>query len=227
MAELTRDRKALADAAKLADDDVFRDRVKQVTQKFEYGFYMIQAIEAYDRFKQDGDPKAAKKAREYGNRALAIHRVSQAERFVESIRVFSELGVPARGFGKAQDLGGRRCWNSDETGPGDGRAGWASFFIRVADLARPVKIEMDVGGKSQLGSVVINPGGKGKGSRSGGKWTPIKPNRPLSGEAKWETLVYRIPAKAFAAGKKVQHIGFGGGDSQVRIANIRVIPVEK
>ncbi len=135
------------------------------------------------------------------------------------MRVFSELGVVAKGFGKAEELGGRRCWNSDETGPGDNRAGWASFFVEVPDPTQPVRLEMDVWGKSQLSSIVIR--------RERDVWDRIPPRRRLRGQAMWETLVYTIPSELMAPGKKLQELGFGGGDSQVWLAGIRVVPVRK
>ena len=54
----------------------------------------------------------------------------------------------------------------------------------------------------------------------------MAPEEPLSGEEKWDTLVFIIPPEAMAPGRKVQTIGFGGGDSQVWMANIRVKPLE-
>ncbi len=119
-----------------------------------------------------------------------------------------------QGFGKPEQLGGRRCWNSDETGPGDGRSGWASFYVPTPDTSRAVVVEIDAWGKSRLRGLVINT--------KHGEWNGIQPRSKLSGEAKWETLVYEIPPKLLAKDQKVQKVGFGGGDSQVWIAEIRV-----
>ena len=44
------------------------------------------------------------------------------------------------------------------------------------------------------------------------------------GQAKWETLVYEIPPELMMPRKKAPEIGFGGGDSQVWVARIRVVP---
>jgi hypothetical protein len=157
-----------------------------------------------------------------GEKALAISRHPKAVRFLDSMRMTDELGVIARGFGEAMALDGRRCWNSDETGPGDGAAGWATFVIETPDTSRPVRVEIDTWGASALGQIVVNTGGQGKGYSAGGIWTPVRPATPLSGEEKWETLVFTIPPEAMAPGKKIQTIGFGGSDSQVWMANIRV-----
>jgi hypothetical protein len=161
-------------------------------------------------------------ALQQGEQALAISRVREAARFLESIRMNDEMGVIARGFGEATELGGRRCWNSDETGLGDDRAGWATLIIETPDTTRPVRLEMDVWGKSQLGSIVVNTGGQGKSYSAGGVWKPVQAEEPLSGEEQWDTLVFTIPPELMAAGKKAQTIGFGGGDSQVWIAEVRV-----
>jgi len=125
----------------------------------------------------------------------------------------AELGAPATGFGDAEEKGGRRCWNSDETGLGDNAAGWATFIVRAADLHRPVIVEIDVWGTSVFRSIVIN-------SKTG-VWNRVQPETQISGKAQWETIVYRIPADLLDPERVGQSIGFGGADSQIWIANIR------
>jgi len=71
-----------------------------------------------------------------------------------------------------------------------------------------------VWGESRLGSIVAH-----KGS---GDWNGVRARTRLSGEAKWETLVFRIPPSVMAQDKALQEIGFGGGDSQVWVGAIRV-----
>jgi len=217
--DLDRARDALAKAAEKADDDPSRERVARVTRKFLYGYHMILAIEALQRFKEGGDPTDLTQARELGRKALQHGRLAKAADFVRSIKAFTDLGVLAKGFGKAEVLGGRRCWNSDETGPGDGRSGWATFYANVPDPKKPAQLEIDVWGKSRLGSIVIHT--------RRGEWKGIRPASRLSGEAKWETMVYTIPAKLMAPDRKLQEIGFGGGDSQVWVAAVRVKPLGK
>jgi hypothetical protein len=125
----------------------------------------------------------------------------------------AELGVPGTGFGDAEEKGGRRCWNSDETGVGDGASGWATFIVRAADLQKPVVVEMDVWGESAFRSIVINS--------KKDVWNRVQPERGLSGKPEWETLTFRIPADLLDPERVGQTIGFGGADSQIWIANIR------
>ena len=224
-ADLERALTKLDEAAAAADTAEIKGRVARVADTFRYGYHMARCIGAAARFRQEPTRAVMREVIEQGEAALAISRHRDAARFLDSVRMTDELGVIARGFGAAMELGGRRCWNSDETGPGDGKSGWASFVIETPDTTKPVRIEMDTWGTSALGSVVVNTGAEGKGYASGGIWTPVRPEKRLSGEQRWETLVFVIPPEAMAPGKKVQTIGFGGADSQNWIANIHVQPV--
>ncbi len=215
--DLDRARDALARAAAKASDATIRERVGRVTETFLYGYQLVRAIEALQRFKEGGESADLAKARKHGTEALRHRRLSKAVSFVRSIESFTDLGVLAKGFGKAETLGGRRCWNSDETGLGDGRSGWATFYVKVADPTKPVRVEMDVWGESHLGRIVIQ--------RRRGEWKGIRPESALSGKAKWETVGYTIPPDLMAPDRRLQEIGFGGGDSQVWIASIRVKPL--
>lgn len=215
MADLDRARAALSDAAKAATTAPYKQRVEKVTDTFLYGLHMIQAIEAMERFKTTADPTVLKRASELAKTAMRYSKGSgRAQKFVDSIKSLPDLGVIGKGFGKPEQLGGRRCWNSDETGPGDGRSGWATFYVPTESTDKPVVIEIDVWGKSRLRGIVINT--------KDGVWKAVQPKGKLSGQAKWETLVYSIPPKRLAKDKSVQTIGFGGGDSQVWISEIRV-----
>jgi hypothetical protein len=124
------------------------------------------------------------------------------------------LGVLNSGFGKEETKGGRRCWNSDETGPGDNACGWATFNIMAPDRSKPLVIEMDVWGESQLTSISIN-------TRKN-VWTPIRPQQKLSRKPRWDTLQVRIPPETLDRERVAQHLGFGGADSQIWVAAIRV-----
>ncbi len=215
MAELERARDALADAAQEVPKAPYAERVSKVADTFLYGFHMVRAIEAMEDFKATADPASLTRASELSKKALRYSRGSgKAQRFVESIKSLPDLGVIGKGFGKPQELGGRRCWNSDETGPGDGRSGWATFYVPTASTDRPVVVEMDVWGTSRLRGIVIN-------TREG-EWNAVMPQSKLSGKEGWETLVYTISPKLLAKDRRIQTIGFGGGDSQVWIAEIRV-----
>jgi hypothetical protein len=222
-ASLDRADAALARAAQLADSAAARERVKAVTTLFAYGRHLIRAIEAASRYRETADVDAALTARREGDEALALYRNPDAARFLESLRVDLRLGVITQGFGQSETKGGRECWNSDETGPGDGRAGWASATVRsplAADAALTVVI--DVWGESALESIVINSDGTNRATAAGGVWTPVRPETPLSGRPQWDTLVFRIPPEALARERPAQRLGFGGGDSQIWISRIRV-----
>lgn len=223
-ADLERALAKLDEAAAVADTDELKERIERVANTFRYGYHMVRCIEAAARFREEPTRAVMREVLEDGDKALAISRNRDATRFLDSMRMNDELGVIAKGFGEAMELGDRRCWNSDETGPGDGRAGWATLAIQTPDTTRPMRLEIDTWGASALSSIVVNTGGQGKGYADGGIWTPVRPEKPLSGEEKWETLVFIITPEVMAPGKKVQTIGFGGADSQIWMANVRVRP---
>lgn len=215
--------RSLHDAQRLAQGDpVVAARVEKVAQVFQYGYHMIRCLEATRLLSEQPTKALRQQALAEGRRALSFCRVGEAKKFLDSLRMTEELGVLGAGFGDPMTLGGRRCWNSDETGPGDHAAGWATLMIPTPDTTKPVRLEMDVWGASQLDAVVVNTGGQRKGYSAGGVWNPVKPVTPLSGEKRWETLTFVLPPRVLARDKKVQTIGFGGGDSQIWIAHVRV-----
>lgn len=220
--ELDRADAALARAAQLADSEPSRARVQAIAAVFAYGRHMIRALEAAHRFREEADPDAAAVAEEEGRKALALFRNPDAARFLDSLRINLELGVLTQGFGPRETRGGRDCWNTDETGPGDGKAGWASAVVPSPDPARPLVVTLEVWGESALDSIVVNTDGTGRATAAGGVWTPIRPETPLSGRPQWETLVFRIPPEALAQGRRSQRLGLGGGDSQIWVSAIRV-----
>ena len=59
------------------------------------------------------------------------------------------------GFGKEETKGGRTCRNTDETGPGDGAAGWATLRFFVPDLVKPTQLTMLIWGESASFSPVL------------------------------------------------------------------------
>lgn len=220
--ELDRAEAALARAVQLADTDFARERVRAVTDLFRYGRHLIRALEAADRFRSAGDVDAALEAKEEGARALALYRNPDVVRFLDSLRIDLDLGVITSGFGARESKGGRDCWNSDETGLGDGKAGWATAIVRSPDTTAALTLTMEVWGESALDSIVVNTDGLNRSYADGGIWTPVKPAAPLSGKAQWDTLVFRIPPEAMAAGRPSQRLGLGGGDSQIWISRMRV-----
>jgi hypothetical protein len=209
---------AIERAEKVEADETVNRRVAEVARTFRYGYWMVRAIEAYDRYREEFDPEAFESAVAHGRKALRYCQVEKAAEYVESWmrsgRLLREMGVPAMGFGEPEQKGGRTCWNSDETGPGDGAHGWATFLVRTPDPSRPVVVEIDVWGTSRLNAIVVNTGP--------GVWTPVQPDDRLSRNEQWDTLVYKIPPRAMDPDRKTQKIGFGGSDSQVWIAEIRV-----
>ena len=82
------------------------------------------------------------------------------------------------------------------------------------DRSKPLVIEMDVWGESQLTSISIN-------TRKN-VWTPVRPQQRFSRKPQWDTLQFRIPPEALDKDRVAQHLGFGGADSQIWVAAIRV-----
>jgi hypothetical protein len=204
---------AITRAENVPADDRVRQRVAQVARVFRYGCRMIEALNQYRRFEETGDPQTLAAAIAARDEAFGLMKESNAARRTASWVLTSEIGVPATGFGPAETKEGRRCWNSDETGVGDSSNGWATFLVRVTDHTRPIVVEMDVWGECPLRSVVINS--------KEGVWNRIQPEKPLSGEPKWDTLVFRIDPELFNPDRIGQKIGFGGADSQIWVAEIR------
>ncbi len=212
-AELDRALAALEQAEKAATDEPYAERIAELCKTYRYGYWMIKAIDQHSRGAESLD--AMQKAVAAAHKALGFCRVPEAARLVDQWGAVVQLGVPARGFGKKETKGGRECRNSDETGPGDHAAGWATFLGSVPDPARPVTVEMDVWGESKPFSLSVE-------TASGQQWTSVRPETKLSGKAQWDTLVFRVPAKALWRERAVQQFGFGGSDSQIWVAQIRV-----
>ena len=204
---------ALRRAEQVAAAPKVRQRIAEVAKTFRYGYRMVKALEEHHRFLETGDPEALENAIASRDEAFEYRRVADAARRTESWKLNAELGVPATGFGDAEEKGGRRCWNSDETGLGDKAAGWATFIVRATDLRKPIVVEMDVWGESALRSIVINS--------KKDVWNRVQPEKKISSSAQWETMVFRIPAELLDPQRVGQTIGFGGADSQIWIANIR------
>lgn len=210
-----------------ADDEIALARVQRVEETFRYGELMIAALEAAHELHQAPTTELMQTVKEKSDAAFEIYTYRSAPRYFHNLRLHTQLGVMASGFGEVEQKGGRDCWNSDETGLGDNRAGWATFYLELEDAERPVRLEMDVWGTSDLEQVVINTGGERKSYIDGGVWNPVQPEEPLSGQEQWETLVFNIPVELLAPDKTVQTIGFGGNDSQVWVSEIRYEQVDE
>lgn len=213
-ASLDRALAALERARQLAGGDATAaQHVAGVAQTFRYGYWMIEGFEQEARFAATGDPACREAAQAAGQKALTFCNVREAADYVKSWKTGAQLGVANSSFGEAEMKGGRRCWNSDETGPGDKANGWATFHVMAADRTKPLLLEMDVWGESQLQTISINTRQK--------VWIPVRPEQPLSRKPQWDTLRFRIPPESLDHSRALQHIGFGGGDSQIWVAAIR------
>jgi len=197
-----------------AVDETVARRVAEVARTFRYGYWMIEGFEQAAKLEVTGDPACMAAAEAAGRKALGYCKVSEAVDYVKRWKMGAQLGVLNSGFGKEETKGGRRCWNSDETGPGDNASGWATFNIMAPDRSKPLVVEMDVWGESQLTSISIN-------TRKN-VWTPVRPQQRLSRKPQWDTLQFRIPPESLDKDRVAQHLGFGGADSQIWIAAIRV-----
>jgi hypothetical protein len=181
---------------------------------------MVMAIDAHHVYRESLDPVDLKTAVDSAHKALGYWKEPKAAEEVQSWikagKSIRSMGVAAQFFGEQEIKGGRKCWNSDETGPGDGAQGWATLRVPTPDPSRPVTLEIDVWGTSSLSAIVVRT--------ASGAWQPARPESRLSRKEQWDTLVYRIPARLLDPDRKVQRIGFGGSDSQVWIAEVRVKP---
>ncbi len=204
-----------------AGDEVALGRVRKVEETFRYGEHMIAALEAAHEFGIAPTVALMDTIDEHSQAALKLYPYEYSRRLFAGIAMQKQLGVVSNGFGAEEQKGGRKCWNSDETGLGDNRAGWATFYVDTPDTARRLRLEMDVWGTSEFDQIVINTGGQRKGYSEGGIWTPVKPEQPLSGSEQWDTLVFDIAPELLAPALKVQAIGLGGGDSQIWVSAVR------
>lgn len=194
-------------------DGAVARRVAEVARTFRYGYWMIECLEQHAKMMETGDPARMEDAREAGRKALGYCEVREAADFLKSWKTGARLGVMNNGFGKEELKGDRRCWNSDETGPGDNACGWATFTIPVSNRSQALVVEMDVWGESRLTGISVN-------TRKG-VWTPLRPRQPLSRKPQWDTLQFRVPSEALDRDRVAQQFGFGGADSQIWVAAIR------
>lgn len=163
-------------------------------------------------------------------RALAEGGGSTAERFrreIAQLEMLAERGLALEGISAPLELGGRRAWNTDETGPGDGAAGWVAIEVPRADHDRAYLMTVVAWGKSDGFTPVICTEGGGKGTAAGGVWTKLTLiEGRLSGEEQWDTLVFRAEPEQFDPEIAGAKLGFGGGDSQIWVADVRFEPAE-
>lgn len=193
-------------------------RIGEIARTFRYGYWMIEGFEQAAKLQDGGDPACMEAAQAAAQKALTFCKVPEAVEYVKRWKTGAQLGALNSGFGQEEIKGGRRCWNSDETGPGDNACGWATFNVSAPDRSKPLILEMDVWGESQLNGITIN-------TRKD-VWTPIRPEQRLSGKPQWDTLRFRIPPEALNTERQGQRLGFGGADSQIWVAAIQVCKLE-
>ena len=221
--ELAAAEEALVQAAQLAGKtEAYAERVEQVSKMFAYGRAVIRGLEAEHRYQAEGDVGAAKECREQLAKALKIYRRREVRKHLGQLRFNAALGLLGKGFGEGEKKGDRECWNTDETGLGDERSGWATLLMPLAEEGKPVRLELDIWGESSQCQIVVNTGGKGRGYTDGGVWKPLMPTTRLSGKPEWQRFVYEIAPELLPKGQKAVLIGMGGGDSQIWLSRASV-----
>jgi len=218
-------REHLRQASALATGAQVKARVAKTVSSFEYGAAYLEYCRAYARYGETGDRAALQRAIELAKAIVegGGNRGQEFKAVLSGLEQEQETGVLWVGFGSEEELGGRTCRNSDETGPGDNAAGWATFETFIADRATAHKLTMAVWGKSTAFTPVICSKGKGAGTGAGGVWTPLKlMDGKLSGQEQWDTLTYLIEPEHLDPESAKQRIGFGGADSQVWVSEARV-----
>jgi hypothetical protein len=191
--------------------------------KLTYGWAKQQYLET-------GDETALREAREAAEKLAALDSRSaeRMQRELFGLEWLQKRGLILTGISEPLELGGRRAWNTDETGLGDGKAGWMAIEVPRADHTRPHLLTVEAWGKSAgFGPVICTEGG-GVGTASGGIWTEMeKVEGEISGEEQWDTLVFRAEPEQFDPEIEGAELGFGGSDSQIWISDVRFEPVEQ
>ncbi len=216
-------RGCLARATAAAREGKVKDRVAKTADSFEFGARYLGFALAYSRYNDTGDRGALLATMEVAKLLAADggRRGAEFSALLETLRREAETGFAWVGFATEEQLGGRRAWNSDETGVGDNASGWATLETVVQDTKAPYTLTLTVWGKSAGFTPVLCSKGKGAGYNSGGVWTPLPLTAGrLSGKEQWDELVYRIAPEMFDPESLKQRIGFGGGDSQIWLSDV-------
>jgi len=196
-------------------EGVHARRVAAVARVFRYGHRLAEALDQLARWRATGDPAAEAAALEAGRAARAAGEAPrEAAEFLAHWERHVRLGVAAASLGEETTKGGRRCWNSDETPRGDGAGGYAAFRLRFPGVGVGLALEMDVWGESELDRLLVQA--------EPGRMSALRPEKPLSGQPRWETLRFSVPPGLMDPDRPYQSFGFGGGDSQIWVASIRV-----
>jgi len=223
-------RKHLDAALAAADDETVRKRIQKVADTFDYGVLGVKAICYRAEWDETGRKEYLDRAGECAEKLLGLKigwggtSMYRFKEYLESIEEEARTGIACSGWGKVETKGGRECRNSDETGVGDNAAGWASFTTVIADRKTPLVVTMDIWGESDFGNLLICTKGKGAGTAAGGVWKPLEREGALTGKPEWCTIKFHVPPEMLDPETKKQHFGFGGADSQVWVASIKIEP---
>ena len=223
---LTAAREHLTAALEAADKDQVRERVEKRLASFEAGTTRMAFAREYARYNETGEKEALEKAVAAGQE-LAKRGDARLRRKIRGLELELRTGMAWVGVGEPEEKGGRTCYNSDETGLGDGKAGWMTLEARLEDRSRPYVLELVVWGESAGFTPVICSEGRGAGYTAGGIWTPLELiEGEISGQAQWDTLKWRVSPEQFDLEDTKARMGFGGGDSQIWVADARLYPQE-
>jgi len=118
--------------------------------------------------------------------------------------------IRTRSFGKPERKAGRWCRNSDETGLGDKKAGYASVDVPMTIKPGLYEFRMDVWGESSRFSFVAH---------NGERYRTVGWGQP-SGRPQWETVRFVLRPSDLDSKGKVQRFGFGSRDRQVWVSRV-------
>ena len=118
--------------------------------------------------------------------------------------------IRLRSFGKPVQKGGRWCRNSDETGVGDNKAGYAAVSVPAKIEPTIYEFVMSVWGQSSEFSFVAH---------NGRRYRTVAWGRP-SGRPEWEDVRFVLTPKDLDSGSKEQRFGFASRDRQVWVSRI-------
>jgi len=130
--------------------------------------------------------------------SLAIGQVADEKRSL----------LKLRSFGSPEQKGGRWCRNGDETGVGDGKAGYAAVEVPVAAPQGLCEVRMDVWGTSDEFSFVAH---------NGIKYRTVGMGRP-SGLPQWEEIRFILRPRDISPTGETQRFGFSSRDRQVWVS---------
>jgi hypothetical protein len=217
----------LVKALALAANDLVRSRIREVQQRFELATLGVDAICGNDRWDRAGDRAALDLAKHAAAKLLKEGTwndlsMPHCSEFLESVAQASTDAVRWQGWGQPEQKGGRTCRNADETGPGDNACGWASFSIVLHDLAKPCRVTMEIWGESQFNGLLVCTKGRGAGTAQGGVWKSLAGHGVVSGKREWCTITFDVPTQMLDQATHRQTFGFGGGDQQAWVSDIRV-----